>query len=32
METKYKIKDGDVRDLTFWFLSPLVPVVGSRLN
>ena len=32
MEKKYKVKDGDVRDLTFWFLFPWVLVVGSKLN
>lgn len=32
MEKKYKVKDGDARDLTLWFLFPRVLVVGSKLN
>lgn len=32
MEKKCKVKDGDVRDLTFQFLLTRVLFVGSRLN
>ena len=32
MEKKWRVKNGDVRDLTFWFLLPWVLVVETQLG